>query len=247
VGVWTAAQTARFLTAISGEPLYACYQLMAVTGLRRGEAAGLCWTDIDLDNATLTVSRQLQHHGRRLITLPPKSVASNRALALDPWTIDVLARHRRAYPSPRADGYVFARPGGRPVTPEQITRQFIRLVRREDLPPIRLHDLRHGAATLALAAGADLKVIQAMLGHASIVLTADTYTSVLPDVARQTAEAIAAEILTAARTPPGYHRQPGLTTASPWPHRAKGRPFRKDINPGQAGWGLRGSNPEPTD
>ena len=65
-----------------------------------------------------------------------------------------------------------------------------------------------------------------MLGHASIVLTADTYTSVLPDVARQTAEAIAAEILTAARTPPGYHRQPGLTTASPWPHRAKGRPFR---------------------
>jgi integrase len=247
VGVWTAAQTARFLAAISGEPLYACYQLMAVTGLRRGEAAGLRWTDIDFGHATLTVSRQLQHHGRRLITLPPKSVASNRALALDPWTIDVLARHRRAHPPARADGYVFARPGGRPVTPEQITRQFIRLVRREDLPPIRLHDLRHGAATLALAAGADLKVIQAMLGHASIVLTADTYTSVLPDVARWTAEAIAAEILTAARTPPGCHRQPGLTTASPWPHRTRTRPFRKGITPGQIVWGLRGSNPEPTD
>ncbi len=59
--------------------------------------------------------------------------------------------------------------------PGQLTRQFARLVRREDLPPVRLHDVRHGAAILALAAGADPKVIQAMLGHASIVLTADTY------------------------------------------------------------------------
>jgi len=104
------------------------------------------------------------------------------------------------------------------------------------VPPIRLHDLRHGAATLALAAGTDQKVIQAMLGHASIVLTADTYTSVLPDLARQTAEAIAAEILQAARTPPGRHELPGLilraartppgrhelpglTLASPGPHK----------------------------
>ncbi len=247
VGVWTAAQTARFLIAISGEPLYACYQLMAVTGLRRGEAAGLRWSDIDLGNAALTVSRQLQHEGRRLIALPPKSVASNRALALDPWTLDVLARHRSAYPPSGADGYVFARPGGRPVTPEQLTRQFYNLVRRENLPPIRLHDLRHGAATLALAAGADLKAIQAMLGHASIVLTADTYTSVLPDLARRTADAIAAEILQAARTPLGSCHPLGLTTASPWPHHANGEPFRNGITPGQNRWGVRGSNPEPTD
>jgi integrase len=105
VGVWTAAQTARFLTAIADDPLYACYQLMAVTGLRRGEAAGLRWTDIDLENATLTVTRQLQHLGRRLIALPPKSVASNRALALDPWTLDVLTRHRHSQRAARPDGY----------------------------------------------------------------------------------------------------------------------------------------------
>ena len=87
------------------------------------------------------------------------------------------------------------------------------LVRREGLPPIRLHDLRHGAATLALASGADLKAIQAMLGHASIILTADTYTSVLPDLAGATAEAVAAQILKAARTPPASPRpHPGLTT-----------------------------------
>jgi hypothetical protein len=116
------------------------------------------------------------------------------------------------------------------------------LVRREGLPPIRLHDLGHGAATLAqMAGGADLKVIQAMLGHASIILTADTYTSVLPDLARATAEAVAAQILQAARTPP----------ASPQPHPGPTSPrrgHRRGTYPQARGrWGARGSNPEPTD
>lgn len=63
-----------------------------------------------------------------------------------------------------------------------------------------MHDLRHGAASLSLAAGNDLKTVQDMLGHASIVLTADTYTSVLPSLARQSAEATARLLLDAART-----------------------------------------------
>ena len=212
VAVWTAEQTARFLAAIRDEPLYPCYHLMAVSGLRRGEAAGLRWCDIDFTAATVTVSRQLQENGRGLMVLPPKSIASNRVLALDPWTVQVLAAHRYRQLSAPGDGYVFARPGGRPYTPGYLTRRFIRLIRRAGLPPIRLHDLRHGAATLALAGGADLKAIQAMLGHASIILTADTHTSVLPDLARTTAKAVAAQIIKAARTPPG------LITAPPWPH-----------------------------
>ncbi len=211
--MWTAEQTARFLAAIVGEPLYPCYHLMAVSGLRRGEAAGLRWCEIDFAGATLTVSRQLRETGRGLVVLPPKSVASNRVLGLDPWTtLQVLATHRdRQLPAP-CDGYVFARPGGRRYTPGYLTRRFVRLIRREGLPPIRLHDLRHGAATLALAGGADLKMIQAMLGHASIVLTADTYTSVLPDLARTTAAAVAAQIMKSAPD------TPGLTMPPPWLH-----------------------------
>jgi integrase len=141
VAVWTAAHTAAFLAAIRDEPLYACYQLLAVSGLRRGEAAGLRWPDVDLDGATVTVTRQLQEIGGSLIVLPPKSVASNRVIALDPWTVHELRAHRDRHPHAGADGYVFARPGGRSYTPGHLTRRFIKLVRREHLPPVRLHDL----------------------------------------------------------------------------------------------------------
>jgi hypothetical protein len=74
------------------------------------------------------------------------------------------------------------------------------LVQGLDLPPIRLHDLRHGAATIALASRTDLKVIQQMLGHSSIVTTADTYTSVLPEAAHRAAQATADMIIEAARS-----------------------------------------------
>ena len=143
VAVWTAEQTARFLAAIRGEPLYPCYQLMAVSGLRRGEAAGLRWCDIDFAGTTLTVSRQLQETSRGLVLLPPKNIAGNRVLALDPWTLQVLAAHRDRRQLPAGcDGYLFARPGGRPYPPGDLTRRFAMLVRREGLPPIRLHDLQ---------------------------------------------------------------------------------------------------------
>jgi integrase len=84
---------------------------------------------------------------------------------------------------------VFTREDGSALHPASVTARFGVLSREADLPPIRLHDLRHGAATLALAGGANLKVVSDMLGHSSIGITADTYTSVLPEVARAAAEA----------------------------------------------------------
>ncbi len=75
-----------------------------------------------------------------------------------------------------------------PVAPDRLTRIFRRLVTASGLPPVTLHGLRHGAATLALAPGADLKVVQDQLGHSTITLAADTYTSVLPETARAAAE-----------------------------------------------------------
>lgn len=193
VAVWTAADTSRFLAAIEHDELRPLLYLVALRGLRHGEAAGLCWPDVDLDEATLTVTRTLQEHVGRPVLLPPKTAAGARTIALDRTTVAILSAHRdqrrRAAGVDRPNGFVFAHIDGRPYTPSYLSHHFRALQELHGLPPIRFHDLRHGAATLA--SGADLKAIQDMLGHESIVLTADTYTSVLPEVARRTAEGIA--------------------------------------------------------
>src|SRR6266542_1882455 len=108
-----------------------------------------------------------------------------------------------------ADGQLHQRAAdGAPLHPDWITRRFHRLVADSGLPPVRLHDLRHGAATLAHAAGADLKTVQEQLGHTSIVLTADTYTSVLLDLHFKVAEATARLVLAAAARNPGRRHRP---------------------------------------
>jgi len=214
VAVWTPAQTAQFLNAIRGHRLYAAYHLIALRGLRRGEAAGLRWCDIDLDAATAIISSQLQQYHGRLVLCPPKTACSERAVALDRTTVAVLRAHQAAQDAEHAavggdyhdSWYVFTCLNGDPMAPDRLSRTFRRLSGEAGLPPVRLHNLRHGAATLALAAGADLKVVQDMLGHSSIVLTADTYTSVLPEVARKAAEDVATLIIQARCLVPGTAR-----------------------------------------
>ena len=215
VAVWTAAQTAQFLASIEGHRLYAAYHLIALRGVRRGEAAGLRWCDIDLDGKTAVICQQLQQYDGRLAICPPKTPHSSRVIALDHTTIAALAAHRdrqhaeaAAYgPGYRASGFVFTNLNGDPMAPDRLTRTFRALAAGAGLPPVRLHDLRHGAATLALAAGVDLRVVQDMLGHSSIVLTADTYTSVLPAVAHTAAEKVATLIIQAGCLVPGTRRR----------------------------------------
>jgi integrase len=214
VAVWTAAQTAQFLNGIEEHRLYAAYHLVALRGLRRGEAAGLRWCDIDLDGKTAMITQQLQQYDGRLTISPPKTSRSTRVIALDHTTVAALAAHRDRQrgeaaafgPGYRVSGFVFTNLNGDPMAPDRLTRTFRRLTAEAGLPPVRLHDLRHGAATLALAAGVDLRVVQEMLGHSSIVLTADTYTSVLPAVAHTAAEKVATLIVRAGCLVPGTRR-----------------------------------------
>jgi hypothetical protein len=159
------------------------------------------------------ISQQLQQYGGHLSICRPKTTRSERAVALDRTTVTVLRRHRRAQKAERAaqadsyhdSGYVSGI-NGDPMAPDRLSRHFRQLSAEAGLPPIRLHDLRHGAASLALAAGAELKTIQDQLGHSSIVLTADTYVSVLPEVARKAAEDTATLVIRAGYLVPGTRR-----------------------------------------
>ncbi len=94
VAVWTAQQTAAFLRGIADDPLYSYYHLIALRGLRRGEATGLAWPQVDLDCGEATISQQLQEHSGQPVLLPPKSVASLRTVALDWSTVAALRAHR---------------------------------------------------------------------------------------------------------------------------------------------------------
>jgi integrase len=207
VAVWTPRQLTEFLDSVEDDPLYPLWWLIALRGLRRGEAAGLRWHDVDLDRRQLTITSQRTTVGYRVVEGPPKSEASHRTIALDRRTVTVLRAHLRRQRAEylitgrtwRESGYVFTRPDGQPYHPNYFTKRLRYLIDQCGLPPVRLHDLRHGAASLAHTAGADLKTVQDQLGHASIVLTADTYTSVVPAAQHRAAEATARLILTTAR------------------------------------------------
>jgi integrase len=229
VAVWTLPQLVSFLEGVKDDPFAGVWWLIALRGLRRGEATGLRRGDLDKAARELAVRRQVVALPGTLYYGPPKSRAGSRAVALDEECLarldrqlarqaDDLQDHRyvaQARSDARTrvgvdcdDGQaLFTYADGRPVRPEYLSQRFRRLIKQLGLPPIRLHDLRHGAATLALAAHTDLKVIQQMLGHSSIVTTADTYTSVLPEVAHTAAQASANLILDVARSVPRSRRE----------------------------------------
>ncbi|WP_316684189.1 site-specific integrase [Streptomyces spongiicola] len=187
--------------------------------MRRGEACGRQWTDTDLGAALLTVATQLVQRGWKVEESAPRTDSGERVIALDSETVKVLKAHRKRQLKERLKwgewseayvetGRVFTQGNGEWPHPAWVTDQFQRLAAEAGLPPIRLHDLRHGAAKLAVAAGADMKIVQEMLGHSSITITSDTYASVLPEAARKAAE-------DAARLVPRQGRRTtGLTSGS---------------------------------
>ncbi|BCB86624.1 tyrosine-type recombinase/integrase [Phytohabitans suffuscus] len=196
VMVWTPEQTGKFLdhAAVHDPELYPLLHLIAYRGLRRGEAVGLRDADTQLDRAEIAITHQITVSGRVVQRKPPKSEAGNRVVALDTATVAVLRACRARRPSNSDGGLFFVREDGEAWHPDTVSRRFRRLVADAGLPQVRLHGLRHGIATLALAAGVDLKVVQSILGHSTITLTANTYTSVLPQLVQAAAEAVAAVI-----------------------------------------------------
>jgi integrase len=173
------------------------------------------------DAGRLTVRLQLVQLGWDRYEDTPKSDAGDRVIALDAGAVAALRGHRRRQLEDRMrwgsawvdSGKLFTKEDGSALHPATVTDRFHALAEKAKLPPIRPHDLRHSAASLMLAAGVPMKVVQETLGHSTMGLTADTYTSVYTEVAAEAAAAAAAlvprAVGTGVHTPPTHGRSGG--------------------------------------
>ena len=195
---WTPAELRMFLDQVAGHRLKAAWHVSAMTGMRRGEVLGLRWADIDLDNRLIHVQRALVSVNYELVISTSKNHHA-RVINLDPGTVDQLRFHRmrqleeqqeRGVDHKDAD-LVFCKENGGPMHPQTYTQAFERLVAKTALPKIRLHDLRHTHATIAVQAGVPTKVICERLGHQSPVFTLKQDAHVIPGMQADAARAVA--------------------------------------------------------
>jgi integrase len=181
------------MRAVEGHRLEALFTVALGLGLRRGEALGLLWSDVDLDRGIIRLSGSLQPLGSELVRTDLKTKSSRRILRLPEIARRSLKKHRARQLEDQLalgelwphTGYVFTDPLGQPVHPRHMKYEFDRLLRLAGLPRMRLHDLRHVYATLLLAEGVPLKVISEMLGHSSTAVTAEVYLHVLEEMKEQ--------------------------------------------------------------
>jgi integrase len=183
---WTADQVRAFLEHTAAHRLHAAFVVLATTGMRRGECLGLRWSDVDLAAGRVSITQTViavNHHVR---IGSPKTARARRTVVLDSGTVAALRDHRQRQIAERLllgagfndHGLVFCRPDGGPLHPERFSRTFMIEAAHAGLPVIRLHDLRHTWATLALSAGEHPKVVQERLGHANVSITLDVYSHV---------------------------------------------------------------------
>jgi integrase len=197
-------ECAAFLKASRGERLEALYVLAVHCGLREGELLALRWEDVDLEAAkpALFVRRTLTRgeEGRGWVVGGSTKSGKGRRVRLTRRAVAALKEHRKHQLEERMrlaglwqdQGLVFPSEIGSLLNPSNLRNRSFKRVKarsgvREDL---RFHDLRHTCATLLLSEGVNVKVVSEMLGHASITITLNTYSHVLPDMQDSAAEAM---------------------------------------------------------
>lgn len=198
INAWEPNELSAFLAQVRGTRLEAIWRLSAMTGMRRGEILGLRWNDLDLDRSRLSVRQALVSVGYEIVHSTPKS-HSARVIDLDAKTVDQLRAHRATQEAERAEwgadyqdqDLVVAKENGEPIHPHTFSQSFERLIEKANLRTIRLHDLRHTHATLALKAGVPVKVISERLGHESPAFTLKQYAHVIPGMQAEAAAQVA--------------------------------------------------------
>jgi len=208
---WTAAQAVTFLSFVhgAGDRLADLFEVVIGTGLRRGEALALHWSDVDLDGRTLTVHPTrgtLSDVAGRLAFTAPKTKGSAAGVGLSARVVAALRRQAARQAIERTewaetyqdDDLVFARENGAPLRPDKVLDRFHVLTAQAGLPQVRLHDLRHLAATLMIAAGVPLPLVSKTLRHAASGITADLYGHLTRESALAAADGLGAVLDAAA-------------------------------------------------
>lgn len=196
--VFSEDEVRKLFDATTGDHYHTLWVLMATTGLRLGEATGLRWEDVDSRDKKLTVQSNLQRiRGQEMQSCETKNAYSRRVVHLAPSTLALLKKHKahqaEAKLSQGAEwentaDLVFTTTRGTPIDPSNINKAWDRTLQRLKLPPIRIHDMRHTAATVLLKRGVHPKKVQGMLGHASIRTTLDLYSHVMPAMHEEVAQ-----------------------------------------------------------
>ena len=207
--VLDAAGTIAMLDAARGQAMFVPIMLGVLCGLRRGEVAALCWRDVNLDAARLSITQsveQLNRDGGAIRLKPPKS-GRGRTVALPALAVEELRAHRlrqaenllRLGVRQSDETHVCLQPNFQPWPPRNLSSSFVKFMKVSGLPRVRLHDLRHSHATQLLAANVHPKVVQERLGHANIATTMDLYTHVMPGMQDEAASRVDAALRTALR------------------------------------------------
>ena len=194
----SAGELRALFAALEDERLRPLFITAATLGLRIGEIIALRWSDVDIGRRALTVRRTGARIGGEYVEGAPKSARSRRTISLPASIVALLRAQRAAVGEEKLrlgaawqdGGRVFPGEGGGPLGRTTIRKSLDRALKRAGLPHVRVHDLRHTAATALLRAGGSLRDVQEMLGHSSYALTADVYAHVLDDQRRATAERI---------------------------------------------------------
>src|SRR6266849_2729201 len=180
----TVEQAQTFVKSALATPHGPALAVALTTGMRPSEYLGLKWRDIDWARQTVSVVRSIRRVDGRWCCCDTKRSRSRRPIKLQRW-IAALLRDLQTRPSPHdlcpeAHDLVFRTSSGQPINADYLAKHFRSILDSAGLPRIRLYDLRHSAATIALAAGVSPKVVSEQLGHASTAFTLDTYAHVLP-------------------------------------------------------------------
>jgi integrase len=187
----------RLLVATSGTRFEMPVAMAIATGMRRGEILGLRWSDLSDDLSLAHVRRSVQPTAVGLVFEEPKTKRSRRTVVLPAFLAPYLHRQRSDCATRRQrlaaawveHDLVIDRGDGRPVNPDTLSSGWAIFIRKQGLPSVRFHDLRHAHATLMLQKGIHPKVVSERLGHASIGITLDTYSHVLPAMQQEAAAA----------------------------------------------------------